>query len=207
MTKINVLNEKFETTKELSFTVELTPEVISVPCVHQVVKATLAGRRQGNACTKNKSQVSGGGAKPFKQKGTGRARQGSSRSPLMPGGGTVFGPMPRSYEQKLNKKVVLRAIQSVVADKLNAGKLIVIDTLKSDGKTKSMNEFLKSHNISSALIVTESSESLALRAARNIATVKALPHTAFSVYEAVKYTNLVIESAALSSIVSKLENV
>lgn len=105
MTDITVLNSKFENTGKLSSKVDFSPEQINVPVVHQVVKAILAGRRQGNACTKNKSLVSGGGKKPFKQKGTGRARQGSSRSPLMPGGGTVFGPQPRSFEQKVNKKM------------------------------------------------------------------------------------------------------
>ena len=117
--------------------------------VHQVVKATLASRRQGNACTKNRAAVSGGGAKPFKQKGTGRARQGSSRSPLMVGGGTVFGPTPRDYTQKVNKKMMKKAIQSILADKLQAGKLTVVDSLESTGKTKEMFASLNERNLTS----------------------------------------------------------
>ena len=110
MTDITVLNSKFEKASDLKTSLALDTDKINETVVHQVVKATLAGRRQGNACTKNRSKVRGGGAKPVKQKGTGRARQGSTRSPLMVGGGTVFGPTTRSYEQKLNKKMVKNAI-------------------------------------------------------------------------------------------------
>ena len=114
MTELNVLNNKFENKEKIKVDLEFKPELINVPVVHQVVKATLAGRRQGTAKTKVKSEVSGGGKKPFKQKGTGNARQGSTRSPLMPGGGTVFGPQPRSYEQKVNNKVVFQPINLIV---------------------------------------------------------------------------------------------
>jgi large subunit ribosomal protein L4 len=123
MTDIAVLNSKFTKAGSIKTNVDLDAEVIKVPVVHQIVKATLAGRRQGTACTKNRALVSGGGAKPFKQKGTGRASQGSNRSPLMVGGGTAFGPTPRDYTQKVNKKMNLVAIQSVIADKLQAGKV------------------------------------------------------------------------------------
>src|SRR5690606_2381728 len=136
MADINVLNSKFEASGKISTNVSLTAEDINVPVVHQMVKATLAGRRQGNAKTKTRAFVSGGGKKPFKQKGTGRARQGSTRSPLMVGGAVVFGPQPRDYTQKVNKKMALKAVQSVLADKLQAGKLTVVEKIESDGKTK-----------------------------------------------------------------------
>ncbi|PJB54118.1 MAG: 50S ribosomal protein L4, partial [Bdellovibrio sp. CG_4_9_14_3_um_filter_39_7] len=144
MAEINVLNKKFESSGKLNTEVDLSADVINVPVVHQVVKALLASRRQGNACTKTKGFVSGGGMKPYKQKGTGRARQGSSRSPLFVGGGTAFGPQPRSYEQKVNKKVANLAIQSVIADKLQAGKLTVVETVESTGKTKDIFKTLNS---------------------------------------------------------------
>ncbi|MBT7766768.1 MAG: 50S ribosomal protein L4, partial [Bdellovibrionales bacterium] len=174
MTEIVVLNEKFESSGKLASEVALTPEVISTSAVHQVVKATLANRRQGNASTKNRAATNGGGAKPFKQKGTGRARQGSSRSPLMVGGGVAFGPTPRDFSQKLNKKMVLRAIQSVVADKLQAGKLTVIEELKSSGKTKEMFSLLDSRGLLPALVVTKDGQSPALRAVRNLRNAKGL---------------------------------
>jgi len=204
MTDITVLNAKFETSGKLSTNVALTSEEINVPVVHQVVKATLAGRRQGNACTKNRSQVRGGGAKPFKQKGTGRARQGTSRSPLMVGGGTVFGPTPRSYDQKLNKKVASKAIQSVLADKLQAGKLTVVDSIESNGKTKELFSLLNGKGLLPALVVTEKKDSLALRAAKNLQWGKGMAAEGFSVYEAVKYENLVIEKAALEALLGRL---
>lgn len=204
MAEINVLNEKFENAGQISTSVELTPEQIKVPAIHQVVKATLAGRRQGTASTKTKGFVSGGGAKPFKQKGTGRARQGSTRSPLMPGGGTVFGPTPRSYEQKVNKKMMKRAIQSVIADKLQAGKLTVVESLPSSGKTKEMHALLNGKGLLPALVVTESKDSKALRAVKNLQYGKGLAVEGFSVYEALKFENLVIEKKAMEALLNRM---
>lgn len=204
MAEINVLNEKFENSGQIKTDVELTPEQIKVPAIHQVVKATLAGRRQGTASTKTKGLVSGGGAKPFKQKGTGRARQGSTRSPLMPGGGTAFGPTPRSYEQKINKKMMKRAIQSVIADKLQAGKLTVVETLPTSGKTKEMHELLNGKGLLPALVVTESRDSMALRAVKNLQYGKGMAVEGFSVYEALKFENLVIEKKAMEALLNRM---
>jgi large subunit ribosomal protein L4 len=204
MTELNVLNNKFENKEKIKVDLEFKPELINVPVVHQVVKATLAGRRQGTAKTKVKSEVSGGGKKPFKQKGTGNARQGSTRSPLMPGGGTVFGPQPRSYEQKVNKKVVLNALKSVLVDKQLAGKLLIVDTLTTTGKTKEIFNLLDSKNLLNSLIVTTDSQSLVIRAAKNLKTAKALGVDNISVYEAVKYENLIIEKQAFEKLAKKL---
>lgn len=204
MTDITVLNKKFESSGKLKTEISLTPEDINTPAVHQVVKAILAGRRQGTACTKNKALVSGGGIKPFKQKGTGRARQGSSRSPLMVGGGTVFGPTPRSFEQKVNKKMMNKAIQSVLADKLQAGKLTVVEKIESDGKTKKMFELLDGKGLLPALVVTSGKDSLALRASKNLEKAKAMSVEGFSVYEAVKFENLIIEKEALEALFKRL---
>lgn len=204
MTDITLLNAKFETSGKLSTNVSLTAEDINVPVVHQIVKAALAGRRQGNACTKNRSQVRGGGAKPFKQKGTGRARQGTSRSPLMVGGGTVFGPTPRDYTQKINKKMANKAIQSVLADKLQAGKLTVVESLESNGKTKEIFSTLNGKGLLPALVITEKRDSMALRAVKNLQWGSGMAVEGFSVYEAVKFENLVIEKAALEALLSRL---
>lgn len=204
MTELNVLNNKFESKEKIKVNFEFSPESINVPVVHQVVKATLAGRRQGNAHTKTKAEVSGGGKKPFKQKGTGNARQGSTRSPLMPGGGTVFGPRKRSFEQKVNKKVVLNALKSVLVDKQLAGKLIIVDTLASTGKTKDMATLLGSKNLLNSLVVTLDSASLAIRAVKNLRTAKGLGVDNISVYEAVKYENLIIEKLAFEKLTNKL---
>lgn len=204
MADLVVLSSSFQSSGTLKTDIDLSADVINVPVVHQIVKATLAGRRQGTAATKTKALVSGGGKKPFKQKGTGRARQGSTRSPLMPGGGTVFGPTPRCYEQKVNKKTMLNAIQSVIADKFQAGKLTIVDSLKSDGKTKSIFKTLSEKNLLPALVVTEADDNKALFAVRNIKNAKAVPVSGFSVYEAVKFENLIIEKKALEKLLAKL---
>lgn len=204
MSDIAILNKNYEKASSIKSPVSLDAESISTAVVHQVVKATLAGRRQGNASTKNRSLVRGGGAKPFKQKGTGRARQGSSRSPLMVGGGVAFGPSPRDYTQKVNKKVMNKAIQSIVADKLQAGKLTVLESIESDGKTKSMFKNLSERNLLPALVITDSKESKAILATRNIKNAKAAAVEGFSVYEAVKFENLIIEKAALEKLLNRL---
>ncbi len=204
MTDITVLNSKFEKSGSLKASVDFSTEAINEAVVHQVVKATLAGRRQGNACTKTKALVSGGGKKPFKQKGTGNARQGSTRSPLMPGGGTVFGPQTRSFEQKVNKKVTLIAISSVLADKFQAGKLHVVEKLETTGKTKDMFKALSTRNLLPALVITAEENEKVSRAVTNLERAKYAPVDGFSVYEAIKFENLVIEKAALEKLLSRL---
>lgn len=204
MTDITVLNKKFEDAGKITTKINLSADSINVPVVHQIVKATLAGRRQGNASTKTRAFVRGGGKKPFKQKGTGNARQGSTRSGLMVGGARVFGPQPRSYEQKVNKKMSLVAIKSILADKLQSGKLTVVDTIESTGKTKEMFAMLSGKGLLPALVVTENKDSLALRAVKNLQWGKGIAVEGFSVYEAVKFENLVIEKNALEALLSKL---
>ncbi|MCK5073304.1 MAG: 50S ribosomal protein L4 [Bacteriovoracaceae bacterium] len=204
MTEITVLNSKFEATGKMKTDVELIPESINIPVVHQVVKAALANRRQGNASTKNRSLVRGGGAKPYRQKGTGRARQGSIRSPILVGGGVAFGPTPRDFSQKINKKVSDKAIQSVLADKYQAGKLTVVDKIESDGKTKEMHTLLSGKGLLPALVVTKDKNSLALRSVKNLQYGKGMSVEGFSVYEAVKYENLIIEKDALESLLKRL---
>ena len=204
MTEIALLNTKFEKSGSVKANVDFSPEAINGTVVHQIVKATLAGRRQGTAMTKTKALVSGGGKKPFKQKGTGNARQGSTRSPLMPGGGTVFGPVPRDYTQKVNKKVMLNAIASILADKFQAGKLHIVEKFESTGKTKDMFKALNSRNLLPALVVTAENNEMVSRAVGNLEKAKYAPVDGFSVYEAVKFENLVIEKAAFEKLISRL---
>jgi large subunit ribosomal protein L4 len=203
-TELAVFNTKFEKAGSLKAPVDFSVESINATVVHQVVKAILAGRRQGTAATKTKALVSGGGKKPFKQKGTGNARQGSTRSPLMPGGGTVFGPQPRSYAQKVNKKTMLLAISSVLADKYQAGKLHIVEKLDSTGKTKDMFNALNSRNLLPALVVTAELNDKVSRAVNNLEKAKYAPVDGFSVYEAVKFENLIIEKAAFEKLLSRL---
>ena len=204
MTEIEILNSKFENTAKKQLSNALDADAIHSAVIHQVVKTSLANKRQGTASTKSKSEVSGGGKKPFKQKGTGRARQGSSRSPLMVGGATLFGPKPRDYTQKVNKKMMLKAIHSVLADKHQSGKLLVVNKIESDGKTKGMHKLLESRGLTSSLIVTSDRDALALRAVSNLRRASGLPVEQFSVYEAIKYEHLIIEQDALDVLLARL---
>jgi len=204
MSEITILNNKFESIAKENISTDLSSDVIKVPAVHQVVKATLANRRQGTHSVKTRSTISGGGSKPFKQKGTGRARQGSSRSPVMVGGAVAFGPSPRDYSQKVNKKLMVTAIRSILADKYNAGKLFIVDKLDSTGKTKELASVLAEKNILSSLVVTNDKDSLALRAVKNIRTASGMAGEGFSVYEALKYENLVIEKDAFDHLINRV---
>lgn len=204
MTELAVLNTKFEKSGSLKANVDFSVEAINKTVVHQVVKATLAGRRQGTAMTKTKALVSGGGKKPFKQKGTGNARQGSTRSPLMPGGGTCFGPQPRDYTQKVNKKTTLVAIASVLADKHQAGKLHIVEKIESTGKTKDLFKTLTSRKLLPALVITAELNEKVGNAVGNLERAKYAPVDGFSVYEAIKFENLIIEKAAFEKLISRL---
>ena len=204
MTEISLLNTKFEKSGSLKANIDLSVEKINGTVVHQIVKATLAGRRQGTAMTKTKAFVSGGGKKPFKQKGTGNARQGSTRSPLMPGGGTVFGPQPRDYTQKVNKKMMLNAIASVLADKFQAGKLHIVEKMESTGKTKDMFKALDSRKLLPALVITTELNEKVSQAVGNLERAKYAPVDGFSVYEAIKFENLIIEKGAFEKLISRL---
>lgn len=204
MTEIALLNTKFEKSGSVKANIDLSVEKINGTVVHQVVKATLAGRRQGTAMTKTKALVSGGGKKPFKQKGTGNARQGSTRSPLMPGGGTVFGPVPRDYTQKVNKKMMLNAIASVLADKFQAGKLHIVEKIEATGKTKDMFKALDSRKLLPALVITNELNEKVLHSVSNLEKAKYAPVDGFSVYEAIKFENLIIEKGAFEKLISRL---
>src|SRR4051812_13920695 len=149
-------------------TIQLRDDVfavpVNVPLVHQVLKAQLAGRRRGTAKTKTKSEVRGGGRKPFRQKGTGNARQGSTRSPLHPGGGQSFGPVPRSYEQATPKEMVRGALRSVLSDRVKANRLLVVDEFKLEAiKTQTLSSLLKEKlQLDQVLIVDDSNRNLEL---------------------------------------------
>ena len=174
--------------------------------LHAMVKSQLASRRAGTHMTKTKGLVSGGGKKPWKQKGTGRARAGSSRSPIWAGGGTIFGPQPRSYAYQLPKSARKAALRSALAARHGEGKLVVVDALKlSEPKTKQMVECLSGLGVEgSALVVTSSPDEGLLRASRNLAKVKVLPLGGLHVYDVLKHATLVITRDALEQLATRL---
>ena len=186
-------------------TVDLSDAIFGIApneaVVHEVVKNHLANRRQGTQSALTRAEVSGGGKKPWRQKGTGRARQGSTRSPQWTHGGVVFAPKPRDYSYSVNKKTKRLALKSVLSDKAASGNLIVIDDIKLDEiKTKSMVSFLAAIGATKALVVTEALNVNVVKSADNIPGVLTTTANLINVYDILNAKQLVVSKAALSVI-------
>ncbi len=188
-------------------TIDLNDSIFAVEVnthvMHQAVVQYLANQRQGTQSALTRAEVRGGGRKPWRQKGTGRARQGSIRSPQWTGGGVVFAPKPRDYSFKLNKKVKRLALKSALTTKLNDNKLVVVDEISINAKTKEMVSALKNLNVNKALVVVEDNNNNAVIAARNIPTVKTASVNTINVYDILKYDSLVLTQ----EVVKKIEEV
>ena len=174
----------------------------NVSVMHDVVKNHLANCRQGTQSALTRGEVSGGGRKPWRQKGTGRARQGSTRAPQWTHGGIVFAPKPRDYSYRLNKKVRRLALKSALSAKAQAGEIVVIDEIKMDEiKTKTFKKFLDAVNVErKALIVTAEADELVVKSARNIEGVKTTFANLINVYDILNANQLVLDKAALAKI-------
>ena len=186
-------------------TIELNDAVFGVEVnehlVHMAVVSQLANKRQGTQKAKTRSEVSGGGRKPWRQKGTGHARQGSTRAPQWTGGGVVFAPVPRDYSFKMNKKEKRAALKSALTSKVEEKKFIVVDEIKFDEvKTKNMANMLKNLDVSKALVVLEDGNTNAEISARNIADVKTAKTNTINVYDILKYNTVIATKAAVASI-------
>ena len=186
-------------------TMELNDAVFGVEVnenlVHMAVVNQLANKRQGTQKAKTRSEVSGGGRKPWRQKGTGHARQGSTRSPQWTGGGVVFAPTPRDYSFKMNKKEKRAALKSALTAKVEENKFIVIDEIAlSEIKTKSIANMLKGLDVSKALVVLEDGNVNAEISARNIADVKTAKTNTINVFDVLKYNTVVATKAAVQAI-------
>lgn len=176
--------------------------IVNVPVMHQAVKAFLANRRQGTAKTKTRGEVTGGNQKPWKQKGTGRARQGSTRAPHWPGGGTVFGPQPRSYTQIVPKQVRQLARKSALNARAREHAVIIVDALNySAPKTKAMTQFLASLGVADkkVLVLTDGVKPNVYLSARNLGRAHVMPFSDASTYHILWSDVVVIESSALNS--------
>jgi large subunit ribosomal protein L4 len=173
--------------------------------LHQTVLMQLANRRAGTAATKSKGWVRGGGKKPWRQKGTGRARAGSIRSPLWVGGGTIFGPQPRDYSFRMPRKARKEALLSALSLKNRDGKIIVVDKLDlEEAKTKLMVKALAELKVTSALIVISQPDEKIERSSRNIPAVKVLRVEGLNVYDLVRYEHLVLTEGALKLLEERL---
>jgi large subunit ribosomal protein L4 len=190
-------------------TIELRDDVfavdVNVALVHQVIKAQLAGRRRGTAKTKTKSEVRGGGRKPFKQKGTGGARQGSTRSPLQPGGGQSFGPQPRDYTQSTPKEMMRGALRSALSDRVKADRILIIDEFKLGAvKTQPLYDILMSKlQVEQVLIVDDANKNLEL-SGRNLMKVKILRTEGLNVYDIIRHDWVVMTKRAAEAVQARL---
>ncbi len=185
--------------------VELNENIFGVEVnehvMHQAVVQYLANQRQGTKSAKTRAEVRGGGRKPWRQKGTGRARQGSIRSPQWTGGGVVFAPKPRDFSFKLNKKVKRLALKSALTTKVNNEKFVVVDELKlNEIKTKEMKKVLDNLNVNKGLVVLEENNKNVLLSTRNIPNVKTAGVNTINVYDILKYESFVVTKEALAKI-------
>ena len=186
-------------------TIELNDAIFGVEVnehlVHMAVVNQLANNRQGTQKAKTRSEVSGGGRKPWRQKGTGHARQGSTRAPQWTGGGVVFAPVPRDYSFKMNKKEKRAALQSALTSRVEENKFIVVDELNFDEiKTKKFQEVLTNLNVNKALVVLEDGNTNVEISARNIAGVKTAKTHTLNVYDILKYNTVIATKAAVATI-------
>ena len=186
-------------------TIELNDSIfaanVNEHLVHMAVVQQLANNRQGTQSAKTRAEVSGGGKKPWRQKGTGHARQGSTRAPQWTGGGVVFAPKPRDYSFKLNKKEKRAALKSVLTSKVNDKKFIVVDELKFDTiKTKNMVAVLKNLNAEKALVVLNEKDDTVIKSANNIPNVQTALTNTINVYDILKHDTMVVTKAAVATI-------
>ncbi len=206
MPKVLLWNQRGEKVGEIDladriFNVEVKPYII-----YEVVKWQLAKRRAGTASTKTRSEVRGGGRKPWRQKGTGRARVGSIRSPLWKGGGVIFGPKPKSYAYALPKKIRKQAIKITLTSKLKSNKLMIVDDISLDViKTKKFLEIMDNLRLKKALIVTDGKERELELSARNVPNFQIMPTEGLNAYDILRYEHLVLLKEAILKIEEALE--
>ena len=201
MAKVAVYNMEGKEVDSIELADSIFGVEINEHLVHMAVLQQLANNRQGTQKAKTRSEVRGGGRKPWRQKGTGHARQGSTRSPQWTGGGVVFAPVPRDYSFKLNRKEKRIALKSVLTSKVSENKVIVVDELKLDEiKTKKMVEVLKNLNAEKALVVLNDMDTNVIASAANIPSVKTAQTNEINVYDVLKYDTVVVTKDAVATI-------
>lgn len=201
MAKVAVLNMEGKEVGNIELNDAIFGVEVNEHLVHMAVLQQLANNRQGTQKAKTRSEVSGGGRKPWRQKGTGHARQGSTRAPQWTGGGVVFAPTPRDYSFKLNKKEKRIALKSVLTDKVAQNKFIVVDELKLDEiKTKKFVEVMNNLKVEKALVVLNDMDTNIIASAANVPTVKTAQTNELNVFDLLKYDTVVVSKAAVATI-------
>ena len=201
MAEVSVLNMEGNEVEKLNLNDGIFGVEINEHLVHLAVVSQLANNRQGTQSAKTRSEVRGGGRKPWRQKGTGHARQGSIRAPQWTGGGVVFAPKPREYSKKLNKKERRLALKSALTSRVNENKFIVVDEFKFDDvKTKNVANMLNNLNVKKALVIMGDKNDNLILSARNIPGVKTALTSTINVYDIIKYDTVVVSKEAVANI-------
>lgn len=201
MAKVSVYNMEGNQVGDMELNDAVFGVEVNEHLVHMAVVSQLANNRQGTQSAKTRSEVSGGGRKPWRQKGTGHARQGSTRAPQWTGGGVVFAPKPRDYSFKLNKKERRLALKSALTSRVQDNKFIVVDSIKMDEiKTKTFVSALNNLKVNKALVILNENDANVVLSARNIPTVKTALTNTINVYDIMKYDTVVIDKAAVATI-------
>ncbi len=206
MPTIALYNMNREKIGEVALDDQVFATEVKEPLIHQALKVQLANRRAGTVKTKTRGEVSGGGKKPFKQKGTGNARQGCSRAPQYPGGGTVFGPQPKVYNLAINKKARKAALRSLLSMQLKSEKITVLDQLDfANISTKDFAGFMKKFDLDRSLIITEEPSANLYLSSRNVPYVKLLKADGLNVYDVLKYKNIIMTQGAVRLVEGALQ--
>ena len=201
MANVSVYNMEGKEVDSIELNDSIFGVEINEHLVHMAVLQQLANNRQGTQKAKTRSEVRGGGRKPWRQKGTGHARQGSTRAPQWTGGGMVFAPVPRDYSFKLNKKEKRAALKSVLTSKVAENKFVVVDELKLDEiKTKKFAQVMNNLNVNKALVVLNEMDNNVIASAANIPTVKTAQTNELNVFDVLKYDTVVVTKAAVATI-------
>ena len=205
MSTVKIVNTRNESVGEIELREDLFNREVKEYVLHDVVRMQRAARRAGNACTKTRVDVSGGGAKPWRQKGTGRARAGTRTSPVWRGGGVAFGPKPRDYSFKLNRKIKKQAIAMAMSARLQEGNLIVIDEFSMDAiKTKDFVGIMNVLEVENALIVADGSNEELNKSSRNVNGYKVLPAEGLNVYDILLHKKLILVQPVIDSLEKRL---
>ena len=201
MASVSVYNKEGKEVEKIDLNDSVFAAPVNEHLVHMAVVLQLANKRQGTQKAKTRSEVRGGGRKPWRQKGTGHARQGSIRAPQWKGGGVVFAPVPRDYSFKLNKKEKRAALKSVLTSRVQENKFIVVDELKMDEiKTKTFKGVLDNLNAEKALVVLNDMDANVIASAKNIPTVKTTQTNELNVFDVLKYNTVVVTKDAVATI-------
>jgi large subunit ribosomal protein L4 len=206
MPTIALYNMSREKIGELSLSEQIFASEVKESLIHQALKVQLANRRAGTVKTKTRAEVAGGGKKPFKQKGTGNARQGCSRAPQYPGGGTVFGPQPKTYSLAINKKARKAALRSLLSMQLKSDKITILDQLDfAKISTKDFAGFMETFDLDRSLIITEEPSTNLYLSSRNVPYVKLLKADGLNVYDILKYKNIIMTESAVRLVEGALQ--